>query len=64
MLATMERIIGIPSMSEYDQSARIMCNAFTMDATLTPYDVRAPKVDLNERNAGTLSSDKSIGTRQ
>ncbi|HZV12719.1 MAG TPA: bifunctional YncE family protein/alkaline phosphatase family protein [Candidatus Kapabacteria bacterium] len=70
MLATIERIVGIPPMSEYDQSARVMCNAFTTDPAFMPYDVRMPKVDLDERNpgaekaTGSLSYDKSISTRQ
>ncbi|HET7153429.1 MAG TPA: bifunctional YncE family protein/alkaline phosphatase family protein, partial [Candidatus Kapabacteria bacterium] len=70
ILATMERIIGIPPMSEYDQSARIMCDAFTMDASLTPFNAIIPSVDLNERNGGSAnaaerdSRENNINTRQ
>jgi YVTN family beta-propeller protein len=51
MLRTMELILGLPPMSQYDAAATPMYNCFTSTANLTPYQVRAARVDMNERNA-------------
>jgi hypothetical protein len=51
MLRTMELILGIPPMSQYDAAAMPMFNSFTNTADLTPYKKRDARVDLNEINA-------------
>src|SRR5262249_48210257 len=42
MLHTMEQIIGIPPMTQFDAAAHSMENAFTSDANLTPYTAITP----------------------
>ncbi|HEX4951188.1 MAG TPA: alkaline phosphatase family protein, partial [Blastocatellia bacterium] len=51
MLRTMELILGLPPMSQYDAAAIPMFNAFTNTADLTPYKARPARVDMNEINA-------------
>ena len=50
MLRTMELILGVPPMSQYDAAATPMFAAFSTNANLTPYVVESPRIDLNERN--------------
>lgn len=50
MLRTMELILGIPPMSQYDAGATPMDAAFTTPRDLTPYAAEQPRIDLNERN--------------
>src|SRR5262245_53242007 len=50
MLRTMELILGIPPMSQYDAAATPMFNSFTNKADLTPFKHRPAKYDLTERN--------------
>jgi YVTN family beta-propeller protein len=52
MLRTMELIIGIPPMSQYDAAATPMFNSFTDKADLTPFKHRPAIYDLTERNSG------------
>jgi len=51
MLRTMELILGLPPMSQYDAAAIPMFNAFTNTADLTPFKKRDARIDLNEINA-------------
>jgi YVTN family beta-propeller protein len=51
MLRTMELILGIPPMSQYDAAATPMFNSFTNKADLTPFKHRPATYDLTERNA-------------
>jgi hypothetical protein len=51
LLRTMELILGLPPMSQYDAAAIPMFNSFTNTADLTPYQKREARVDLNEINA-------------
>lgn len=51
MLRTMELILGVPPMSQYDAGATPMYNAFTAKADLTPFKHRPARVDLTEKNA-------------
>ncbi len=51
MLRTMELILGLPPMSQYDAAAIPMFNAFTNTADTTPYKKRDARVNLNEINA-------------
>jgi hypothetical protein len=50
MLRTMELILGIPPMSQYDAAATPMFNSFANKADLTPFKHRPSKYDLTERN--------------
>jgi hypothetical protein len=50
MLRTMELILGIPPMSQYDAAATPMFNSFTNKADLTPFKHRPVRYDLSERN--------------
>ena len=50
MLRTIELILGIPPMSQYDAAAQPMWRSFSSTANLTSFNVRAAKVDLKETN--------------
>ena len=50
MLHTMELILGIPPMSQYDASAEPMWRCFDTVAKHKPYSVKPHQVDLNEVN--------------
>jgi hypothetical protein len=50
MLRTIELILGLQPMSQYDDAATPMFNAFETKPNLRPYDALAPNVDLNEPN--------------
>ncbi len=51
MLRTMELILGLPPMSQYDAAAIPMFNSFTNQADLTAYRHHAARIDMNEVNA-------------
>jgi hypothetical protein len=51
MLRTIELILGLDPMSQFDAAARPMSNAFTATPDLTAYRVRPPGVDIHELNA-------------
>jgi DNA-binding beta-propeller fold protein YncE/phospholipase C len=50
MLRTMELIVGLQPMSQFDAAARPMYNSFSVTANTTPYKHEVPKVDLREVN--------------
>ena len=50
MLRTMELILGLPPMSQYDAAATPMYNAFQPTPVLTAYTARPARVPLDERN--------------
>ena len=51
MLRTMELILGLDPMSQFDAASRPMSASFAEKADLTPYKVRPPKVDIRELTA-------------
>jgi hypothetical protein len=51
MLRTMELILGLPPMSQYDAAATPMYNAFQATPVLTPYTLRPARIDVAEKNA-------------
>ncbi len=53
MLHTMESILGVPCMSQYDASAQVMSHSFSRQANLTPFNCLPPKIDLNAKNGAT-----------
>ncbi len=50
MLRTMELILGLPPLSQFDAAATPMFNSFTDKADLTPYTHEAARIDLNAKN--------------
>jgi hypothetical protein len=50
MLRTMELILGLKPMSQFDAAARPMFNAFQLEPNLRPYQARAANVDLEQKN--------------
>ncbi|NLP11479.1 beta-propeller fold lactonase family protein [bacterium] len=50
MVRTMELILGLPPMTQYDQLATPLCNVFTTTPTLTPFIHEASRVDLMAKN--------------
>jgi YVTN family beta-propeller protein len=53
VLRTMELILGLEPMTQYDASATPFYNAFTPTPTLTPYTALPPRVSINEKNGST-----------
>ncbi|QDV10006.1 Phosphoesterase family protein [Planctomycetes bacterium Poly30] len=50
MLRTMEQILGIPPMNQFDASASPMFECFTNEPDLTPFVAQANRVPLDEMN--------------
>jgi hypothetical protein len=50
MLRTMEIMLGLPPMTEFDAKATPMHAAFTTKPDFTPFSFVPPKVDVNEKN--------------
>ena len=50
MLRTMELILGIPPMSQYDAAATPMWRCFSSTPDLTPFKSIASNIDLNQKN--------------
>ncbi len=50
MIRTMELILGLPPLSQFDAAARPMFASFTDKPDLTPYTARPPRIDLDARN--------------
>jgi hypothetical protein len=53
MIRTIELILGITPLSQFDAAARPMFASFTTKPDLTPYLLEPPRIDLNEVNAQT-----------
>ncbi len=49
-LRTMELLLGLPPMTQYNASAMPLYNSFGTKTDLTPYQVVAPKIEVNEKN--------------
>jgi len=50
MLKTIELILGLPPMTQYDAAAIPMVNAFMENPDLTPYKAEPARIDLNAAN--------------
>jgi YVTN family beta-propeller protein len=59
MIRTIELLLGLPPMSQYDAAATPMYKSFGVKPDSTPYDARQALVDLNAKNTA-----KSYGSRQ
>jgi YVTN family beta-propeller protein len=57
MLHTMETILGIPPMTQFDAAAPLITNSFTNKPNFTPYEAMTPSQDMSEKNppSGQLS---------
>jgi len=53
MLRTIELLLGLPPMSQFDAAATPMYASFTDKADLKPYQKIEPKIDVNEKNQQT-----------
>ncbi len=49
LIRTMELILGLEPLSQYDAAARPMYNSFTSNADTTPYTREEPQIDLNAK---------------
>jgi DNA-binding beta-propeller fold protein YncE len=58
MLRTMELLLGLPPMTQFDASANPMYASFSSKADLAGYTAIGPKIDLDERN-----TEQSFGAR-
>ena len=58
VLRTMELILGLPPMSQYDAAALPLYECFTNKPDFTPYKCKAANVDLTARNQGRTKSSK------
>ena len=59
MLRTIELILGLAPMSQFDAAAMPMFGSFRAKPDLTPYSARPAKVDLEERNTKTAWGGKA-----
>ena len=60
VVATIEEILGLDSLTQFDQFGRPLREIFTSEPDFRPYDVLTPAVDLSERNpAGTPAAKAS-----
>jgi YVTN family beta-propeller protein len=61
MLRTMELILGLPPMTQYDASATPMFKSFTDRADLSPFNQVPARISLNDRNPATAYGAKESG---
>ncbi|MEJ7779328.1 MAG: bifunctional YncE family protein/alkaline phosphatase family protein [Daejeonella sp.] len=61
ILRTMELILGLPPMSQYDAAAIPLSDCFTSVPDLKPYKVKAANVNLDERNLAFNESAERSG---
>ena len=59
MLRSMELLLGLPPMSQYDAAAMPMYTSFGTVPNVTPFNVIPPMIDLNAKN-----TKKSYGARE
>jgi YVTN family beta-propeller protein len=50
MVRSMELLLGLPPMSQYDAAAMPMYGSFGTSADLTPFNMIEPQIDLNTKN--------------
>lgn len=50
LLRTMELMLGLPPLTEYDAASTPLYNTFTMQADYTPYKALPARIDLNAKN--------------
>lgn len=52
-LRTMELLLGLPPMTQYDAAATPLYASFNAEPDLRPYSVEAPQIDVNAKNTVT-----------
>jgi YVTN family beta-propeller protein len=57
-LRTMELILGLPPMSQYDAGAMPLFECFTSTPDYTPFTVKRPEINLDTRNVAINESSK------
>ncbi|MEP7373153.1 MAG: bifunctional YncE family protein/alkaline phosphatase family protein [Chitinophagaceae bacterium] len=62
LLRTIELILGLPPMSQYDAAAEPMWRCFTAIPDFTPFQSVAANVNLNERNTKNTPTARLSGT--
>jgi len=58
VLRTIELILGLPPMSQYDAAAVPLYECFTNKPDLSPYIAKPAQVDLEQRNVAVNQSSK------
>jgi YVTN family beta-propeller protein len=58
VLRTIELILGLPPMSQYDAAAKPLYDCFTSKPDLTPYIAKPAQVDLEQRNIADNESSR------
>jgi YVTN family beta-propeller protein len=58
VLRTIELILGLPPMSQYDAAARPLYECFNNTPDLTPYTAKPAQVDLDQRNVADNESSR------
>jgi len=58
MLRTMELILGLPPLTQYDASATPMWRCFDKESKAFPFKALIPSVNLNEINSATTEWQK------
>jgi len=58
VLRTMELILGLPPMSQYDAAAMPLYDCFTNKADITPFVAKPAEVDLEQRNVAVNESSR------
>ena len=58
MLRTIELILGLPPMSQFDASATPMWRSFTPTSDLKPYTALIPETNIDQRNTAVNKSSK------
>jgi len=61
VLRTMELILGLPPMSQYDAAAMPLFDCFTSTPNTAPFVVKAPMVDIHQRNVAVNESSRRSG---
>jgi YVTN family beta-propeller protein len=51
-LRTIEMILGLPPMTDYDAHAASLLGCFTLQPTMTKYNMTAPRVDIEAKTPG------------
>lgn len=62
VLRTIELILGLPPMSQYDAAAEPLYKCFTDKPDFTPYVCKPANIDLNERNIADNASSRKSAT--
>ena len=56
VLRTMELILGMRPMTQFDAAAHPMFSVFGKDAVMTPYTAEKPRINLDQRNQRTAAA--------